>query len=89
MRGKASRKRQHLCGKQRFKKCTAVGGRVKRLVRQFGFIKLAGRGGIEPPALTPVFKGYYFENLPPPAVLGYVTRPAPEALSPPLRTSLR
>jgi len=32
---KPSQKLQHLCGREHFKKCTAVGGRVKRLVRQF------------------------------------------------------
>jgi len=45
---KAFPKRKHLCGKQRFKKRTAVGGRVKRLVvnprrlRQPAFYKTAG-----------------------------------------------
>ncbi len=35
MRGKAFRKRKHLCGRERFKKNTAVGGRVQFFVRQF------------------------------------------------------
>jgi len=32
MRGKPFRKRKHLCGRQRFKKNTAVGGRVQFFV---------------------------------------------------------